>query len=211
MVCGQRPPSPSTTVYGRSHGLLLRSSLGVPLLCRGVATSSRRTGTLIAPPHNHKVLASLAFACIAAIIPLHHRPPRLGLAVSPSRLVSAISSFLILLHLLLVVMSAPISLAPGGSSSRISARAGLEAATERTRQPIVTGTSVLGIKYKDGVMLAATPSSSTPTRTRSIAFSFGICHILVPHTAPPTTCSHVGSNFSRSRWFVLPHFGQSWT
>lgn len=28
-------------------------------------------------------------------------------------------------------------------------------AIQRTQQPIVTGTSVLGIKYKDGVMLAA--------------------------------------------------------
>ena len=52
-------------------------------------------------------------------------------------------------------MSAPISLAPGGSATRTSAKSGLEAATERTRQPIVTGTSVLGLKYRDGVMLAA--------------------------------------------------------
>ena len=75
-------------------------------------------------------------------------------------MISTVSSLVLLLLVALpaslqAVMSAPISLAPGGSSSRISTRAGLEAATERTRQPIVTGTSVLGIKYKDGVMLAA--------------------------------------------------------
>ncbi|XP_020275067.1 proteasome subunit beta type-4 [Asparagus officinalis] len=33
--------------------------------------------------------------------------------------------------------------------------AGIEGSTERTLQPFVTGTSVLGMKYKDGVILAA--------------------------------------------------------
>jgi 20S proteasome subunit beta 7 len=31
----------------------------------------------------------------------------------------------------------------------------VRAPIQHTQQPIVTGTSVLGIKYKDGVMLAA--------------------------------------------------------
>jgi len=44
-----------------------------------------------------------------------------------------------------------LSLASGGSVTRN----GASSATERTRRPIVTGTSVLGIKYSDGVMLAA--------------------------------------------------------
>jgi len=42
-----------------------------------------------------------------------------------------------------------------GGSSRAATSTGLAAANERTRRPIVTGTSVLGIRYKDGVMLAA--------------------------------------------------------
>lgn len=51
-----------------------------------------------------------------------------------------------------------LSLAPGGSAARSSGPSSeLDAlgASERTSRPIVTGTSVLGIKYQGGVMLAA--------------------------------------------------------
>jgi len=41
------------------------------------------------------------------------------------------------------------------SSTATSQINALGAATQRTTRPIVTGTSVLGIKYKDGVMIAA--------------------------------------------------------
>ena len=52
-----------------------------------------------------------------------------------------------------------LSLQSGGSSSRgpstaIHAPPGA-AAAQMTNRPITTGTSVLGIKYRDGVMLAA--------------------------------------------------------
>ena len=45
-----------------------------------------------------------------------------------------------------------LSIASGGTTRASSTPA---SAIERTRRPIVTGTSVLGIKYADGVMLAA--------------------------------------------------------
>lgn len=50
-----------------------------------------------------------------------------------------------------------LSLASGGSTTRnLSATSNVGAdATQRTRRPMVTGTSVLGLKYKDGVMLSA--------------------------------------------------------
>lgn len=44
--------------------------------------------------------------------------------------------------------------------------AGLSAPTTHTSQPIVTGTSVIGIKYKDGVMLAADTLASYGTLAR---------------------------------------------
>jgi len=47
-----------------------------------------------------------------------------------------------------------LSLTSGGSS-RSSATSALTAANERTRRPIVTGTSVLAIKYADGIMMTA--------------------------------------------------------
>ena len=50
-----------------------------------------------------------------------------------------------------------LSLATGGSTSRTTSLSTTASSTslERTRRPIVTGTSVLGIRYADGVMLAA--------------------------------------------------------
>eukprot|EP01083_Nonionella_stella_P041270 111906_1 len=50
-----------------------------------------------------------------------------------------------------------LSLSSGGSSARsaVADSTSLTAAQERTRRPIVTGTSVLGIRYAGGVMLSA--------------------------------------------------------
>jgi len=49
-----------------------------------------------------------------------------------------------------------LSLATGGSISRTTTTTTSSSTSfERTRRPIVTGTSVLGIRYADGVMLAA--------------------------------------------------------
>ncbi|KAL9178664.1 hypothetical protein ACHAXT_002002 [Thalassiosira profunda] len=52
-----------------------------------------------------------------------------------------------------------LTLQPGGSASRAlpaaSTRSGVVAGTQQTTRPITTGTSVLGIKYRGGVMLAA--------------------------------------------------------
>eukprot|EP00956_Cyclotella_meneghiniana_P005505 scaffold7035_cov68-Cyclotella_meneghiniana.AAC.1 len=48
-----------------------------------------------------------------------------------------------------------LSLAPGGSSTRALSSSGPAAATSHTTQPITTGTSVLAIKYRSGVLLAA--------------------------------------------------------
>mmetsp|Transcript_2182 Transcript_2182/g.2954 ORF Transcript_2182/g.2954 Transcript_2182/m.2954 type:complete len:289 (+) Transcript_2182:137-1003(+) len=45
--------------------------------------------------------------------------------------------------------------APRGQSSSSSTMTSSSSATQRTRRPIVTGTSVLGIKYNNGVMLSA--------------------------------------------------------
>ncbi|KDN48437.1 proteasome endopeptidase complex, beta subunit [Tilletiaria anomala UBC 951] len=42
-----------------------------------------------------------------------------------------------------------------GFSSRPAAQDAFEAGRQHTQQPIVTGTSILGIRYKDGVMMAA--------------------------------------------------------
>ena len=51
---------------------------------------------------------------------------------------------------------APLSLATGGGSAAGHvASSHLAAASQRTRRPITTGTSVLGLTYRDGVMLAA--------------------------------------------------------
>lgn len=54
-------------------------------------------------------------------------------------------------------MSAALSLAAGGAAASRAPHpnAASASASQRTTRPIVTGTSVLGIRYRDGVMLAA--------------------------------------------------------
>jgi 20S proteasome subunit beta 7 len=61
-----------------------------------------------------------------------------------------------LLQLALLLVLAMLSSAPTAASAHATSSAhAVDAPRQRTQQPIVTGTSVLGLKYKDGVMLAA--------------------------------------------------------
>jgi 20S proteasome subunit beta 7 len=55
---------------------------------------------------------------------------------------------------LLTLALAMIGLAPSSRASA-STHSAMDGPRQRTQQPIVTGTSVLGLKYKDGVMMAA--------------------------------------------------------
>ena len=58
--------------------------------------------------------------------------------------------------LLILIQNMSLSLSAGGGARASSSTSSLlTSATERTRRPIVTGTSVIGIKYSNGVMLAA--------------------------------------------------------
>merc|ERR1712137_602016 len=53
-------------------------------------------------------------------------------------------------------MGMSLSLSSGGAPRATSSTSSsLSSTTDRTRRPIVTGTSILGIKYSNGVMLAS--------------------------------------------------------
>ena len=53
-----------------------------------------------------------------------------------------------------------------GKNSVLGDTSSLEDTRQRTQQPIVTGTTILGLKYKDGVMLAADTLASYGSMAR---------------------------------------------